>query len=102
MAQVLTDENFESEIKEGITLVDFYADWCGPCKMIAPVIDELSNEVDDAKVAKMDVDSSPQTAGKFGIRSIPTLMVFKDGVLFDKIVGSTNKAGLEQLINSAR
>jgi thioredoxin 1 len=102
MAEVLTDNNFDEKIKEGITLVDFYADWCGPCKMIAPIIDELSNEVEGADVVKLDVDASPETAAKFGIRSIPIVMVFKDGKVEDKLVGGSTKQNYLNMIEKLK
>jgi len=82
--------------------VDFWADWCGPCKMIAPVVEELAEEYDGQIVfAKVDVDSSPLTAAEYGIRSIPTLLVFKDGSPVDQVVGAVPKAVLKQRLDSA-
>jgi thioredoxin 1 len=79
-------------------LVDFYADWCGPCKMIAPVLDELAQEATDAIIVKVNVDENPQLAARFGISSIPSLLVFKDGEVADQQVGLANKAQLRSML----
>ena len=87
----LTDENFQEEVfnSDEPVLVDFWAAWCGPCRMIAPMIEELSVDFEGrAKIAKMDVDQHPQTAMQFGIRSIPTLLFFKDGRVADQMIGA--------------
>ncbi|MCB1113741.1 MAG: thioredoxin [Chlamydiia bacterium] len=98
----LNDENFESTVKEGVTLVDFYADWCGPCRMIAPLIDELAEEMDGkAKVAKLNVEEATKVTADFGVTSIPTLIVFKNGEEVERIVGIKSKADLEGSINKA-
>jgi thioredoxin 1 len=79
-------------------LVDFYADWCGPCKMIAPVLEELAQEATDARIVKLNVDEDPQLAARYGISSIPSLLVFKDGEVADQHVGLANKAQLRSMI----
>jgi len=93
----VSDQNFKSEVLDSQTpvLVDFWAVWCGPCKMIAPLVEELAKEFDGKlKVAKMDVDANPKTSTDFGIRSIPTLLVFKGGAVVEQIVGAVPKRQL--------
>ena len=90
----LTDENFEQEVlKSDIpVLIDFWAAWCGPCRMIAPIVEELSGEyAGKAKVCKLDVDSAQKTAAEFGIRSIPTLLIVKEGKVADQLIGAVPK-----------
>ncbi|MCS5428473.1 thioredoxin, partial [Staphylococcus aureus] len=83
-----TDANFDEQIKEGVSLVDFWAPWCGPCKMIAPVLEDLAKDVEGkANIVKLDVDENQATAAKYEVMSIPTLIVFKDGEAVDKVVG---------------
>jgi len=94
-----TDQSFTSEISEGLVLVDFWAPWCGPCKMIAPVLEELDSEMSDSvKIVKVDVDENQETASNFGIMSIPTLVLFKNGEPVDKVVGFQPKEALAQLV----
>jgi thioredoxin 1 len=91
----VTDQNFTAETGSGLVLVDFWAPWCGPCKMIAPVLEEIDAEMGDKiKITKLDVDENPQTAANFGVMSIPTLLVFKDGEVVDKVVGFQPKEAL--------
>ncbi len=98
----LDDQNFEAEIAKGVTLVDFYADWCGPCRMIAPIIEELSNEMDGkAKIAKLDIEKAQNVTSKFGVTSIPTIIIFKDGKEHKRVVGVRDKEALADLISSA-
>jgi len=101
----LTDATFEGAIAEGVTLVDFWAPWCGPCRMIAPIIEELAEEFDGkAGIAKVNTDEEQMTAVKYGIRSIPTLIIFKDGKPVDQIIGAVPKqvfaSKLETVLNS--
>ena len=98
----ITDENFETEVLKGSkpTLVDFWAEWCGPCKMIGPILEELAVEMDGKIViAKVDVDSNTQTAMQYSIRSIPTLIIIKDGIVLAQHIGAASKAQLENFIN---
>ena len=100
----VTDATFDEEIikSDSPVLVDFWADWCGPCKMIAPVIEELAEEFDGRlKFAKMDVDSNPQTPSSYGIRGIPTMIVFKDGQPVDQVVGALPKSALKERLEQA-
>jgi len=93
----ITNDNWQSEViaSDIPVLVDFWAEWCGPCKAIAPVLDEIAGEVaGKMKIAKVNVDENQQIAGQFGIRSIPTLLVFKGGVVEEQMVGAMNKAAL--------
>jgi len=97
----VTDQTFTSETSAGLVLADFWAPWCGPCKMIAPVLEELDAEMGDkVKIVKLDVDENQETAAKFGVMSIPTLLVIKDGEVVDKVVGFQPKEALEERLNS--
>jgi thioredoxin 1 len=103
MALELTDSNFEQEVLKSDVpvLVDFWAVWCGPCKMIAPIIEELSAEYDGkVKIGKMNVDENRMTPGQFGIRSIPTLLVFKGGEVVDKLVGAVPKNNIADKLDA--
>jgi len=99
----VTDNNFAAEVLESPqpVLVDFWAPWCGPCRIIAPHLEELNSERDDLSVVKLNVDENPETAAKYGIMSIPTLIVFKDGQVAKQIVGALPKARLQQEIEPA-
>lgn len=101
MVQAVTDANFATETAEGLVLIDFWATWCGPCRMQAPILEQLSEEFDesDLKIVKMDVDENPETARSFGIMSIPTLMFKKDGQLVKQVAGVHTKDQLKKIIS---
>ena len=95
----LTNENFSSVINAGnIILVDFWAEWCGPCRMLSPIVEELSNEITNVEFYKCNVDEADAIAGQFGIQSIPTLIMFKNGEILDKRIGASSKASLKEWI----
>jgi thioredoxin 1 len=99
-----TDASFDTDILKSdiAVLVDYWAPWCGPCKMIAPVLEELSSELGESvKIAKVNVDDNPMSAGQYGVMSIPTLVLFKDGQPVDKVVGFQSKDQLKNLIARA-
>lgn len=97
---VLNEDNFDNTVANGLVLVDFWATWCSPCKMLAPTIDAIATEYKDrVVVGKVDVDESEAIARRFGIMSIPTLFLFKDGEVVEKLVGYRLKMELEQLLN---
>ena len=101
MVKSLTDKNFVEETKDGVVLVDFWATWCGPCRMLSPVIEQLHNEFEGkAVVAKVDVDNNQQVSLEYGIRSIPTLLIFKNGEVVDKIVGLSPKEVIAEKLSA--
>ena len=98
---VLNENNFDNTVANGLVLVDFWATWCGPCKMLAPTIDAIATEYKDrVVVGKVDVDENEAIARRFGIMSIPTLFLFRDGEVVEKLVGYRLKTELEQLLNN--
>ena len=100
----VTDESFETDVlkAEGPVVVDFWAEWCGPCKQIGPALEEIAEEMDGrVRVAKVNIDESPNAPSRYGVRGIPTLLLFKDGEIVDKKVGADSKRGIEAWIESA-
>ena len=100
MVKTITDATFEAETKEGLVLVDFWATWCGPCRMQAPILEKLSQELseDELKILKMDVDENPETARSFGIMSIPTLLFKKDGQVVKQVAGVHTAAQIKAIV----
>lgn len=98
----ITDDNFEEEVikSDKPVLIDFWAVWCGPCRMIAPIVEELATEYDGkVKIGKLDVDSNQQTSIKFGVRSIPTILIFKDGKIKETIIGAVPKKNIVEKLD---
>lgn len=100
MLNHIGDNDFQNEVinKKGVVVVDFYATWCAPCKMLAPVLEELQGELSEAKIFKVDVDKSPKVSNEYSIQNIPTIMIFKDGKAVDKKVGFMPKDVLKEAI----
>ena len=97
--KTFTDNNFDDETSKGVVLVDFWAEWCGPCRRLAPTVDALASEFDGrATVAKLNVDENPNVPGRFAVRGIPTLLLFKEGQLAETIVGLRAKEDIAQMI----
>ena len=97
----LDKNSMEETIKEGVSLVDFWAPWCGPCRMLAPIIDQLATQYDGkAKICKVNTETEEELMSKYQIRSVPTILFFKDGQIVDQLIGATTKAILEEKINN--
>jgi len=97
MLKILNESNFKNMVSEGITVVDFYADWCGPCKALAPILEKVSEKV-EAKVCKVNVDESRELARQFGVKGIPFLVVMKDGKMVEQSVGLKDEAAIIEMI----
>jgi len=96
----LNQNNIEDNIKEGVALVDFWAPWCGPCRMLAPAIDQLAEEFEGkAKICKVNTEDEPELTAQYQVRSIPTILFFKDGKIVEQLIGATTKAILQEKIN---
>ncbi|MCF8462754.1 MAG: thioredoxin [Rickettsiaceae bacterium] len=103
MSNVITEKNFQTEVLENKlpVLLDFWAEWCGPCRMLSPIVDEISKELADKLfVAKVNIDENPNIASQYGILSIPTLLVFKDGKILDSKVGALSKAKIKDWLET--
>jgi|SRR5688572_442078 thioredoxin 1 len=97
--KTFTDSSFDTETKQGVVLVDFWAEWCGPCRRLAPTVDAIAEEFDGrATVAKLNVDENPDIPGRFAIRGIPTLLLFKNGELAEQLVGLAPKEDIAKMI----
>ncbi len=97
---ILNDKNFNSYIKQGVTLVDFWAEWCQPCKLQGPIVSKLAEEISSnrVKICKFNVEENPKISKKFGIRSIPTIIIFKNGKVVEQLVGLKGKSALEKAV----
>ena len=101
MVKMINQNDFDAEVMQakGLVVVDMYADWCGPCKMMAPVMDSLSEDYDDVKFLKINVDNNPDVAAKFGVQSIPNFVFIKDGQKVDQVVGARDSESFEAIID---
>lgn len=100
--KVIKESEFAKEVSKGLVLVDFYAEWCGPCKMISPLLEQINNENDDIKIIKVDVDNSSNLASYYKVSSIPTLALFKDGKYIKRITGFSPKNKIEKFIYTSK
>jgi len=100
--QLLTDHNFKEKTKSGVHLIDLYADWCGPCKALSPVLEELDGTVDHVTFSKLDIDASPNITAEYGVMSIPTVLVLKDGAEVKRIVGLNPKSTYQDILKAVK
>jgi thioredoxin 1 len=102
MSKKLTNESFQKEVLEskGVVVIDFLADWCGPCKALSPVIESLSSEFEDVSIFKLNVDEEPDVAIKLNVRGLPTIVVFKNGIEVDRLIGNTAKEVIQKVITN--
>lgn len=98
--EIINNSNFDEITSKGVVLVDFFANWCGPCKMLSPVLEETANEMKDVTFVKVDVDQEPGLAGRYGIQAIPNLVIFKDGKAVDQITGFVGKDVIVEKLNN--
>lgn len=102
LIQQLTDETFDEAIASGVVLVDFFAEWCGPCRMLSPILADLASKLEgQARIAKLDIDAAQRVTTNFQVTSVPTLVLFKDGQEVDRVVGLRDAESLEKMINAA-
>jgi len=98
----LTDSDFESAVQKGVSLVDFHAEWCGPCRMLAPILEQVAKEMSDqVTIGKVDIDAEQKTASQFQVTSVPTMILFKDGKEVNRLVGLRDAKGIKEFIQSA-
>ena len=102
MTEQLNEQNFNEKTKEGLSIVDFWAPWCGPCRMQGPIIDELSEELTDVNVYKVNVDENQNLAAQYGVMSIPTMFIMQDGQVKETLVGLHQKEDLQRILNQYR
>lgn len=100
--KIVKESEFINEVKDGLVLVDFYADWCGPCKMLSPVLEQINKENDDIKVVKVNIDDSRRIASYYQIQSIPTLVLLRDGEFINRIIGFNPKKKIEEFISKGK
>lgn len=98
--EIITNVQFDEVVSKGVVVIDFFANWCGPCKMLSPVLEELAGEMEQVKFVKVDVDESENLARKYGIQAIPNLIIFKDGQAVDQITGFTGKGDIQKRLDA--
>ena len=98
----LNTDNFAEQTNSGVSLVDFWAPWCGPCKMLSPIIDQIADEFEDIKICKVDIDENSEIAAKYNVRTIPAVFILKDGEIMEQFIGVQSKQALIEAINNAK